>query len=180
MRLILVVACCGLLLSGGAMARAVAQGDRAAIAARADSRAAEITDTRAYLAEIDDAIRMARAGQYGTIGRSGHRRLDAAQRRIHSLLAGHDSALELAPDERVGLYNAQEMVRSLLRSDDKDRMVCRRETKTGSRIPKTECLTVAEREERAQTARQSLDRLERDLCIANTSADPAEAHDCAK
>ena len=180
MRTATFVLACSLLLSGGASARVIAQGDPASLTERANASAESITDTRTYLAEIDDAIRMARAGQYGNIARSEHRRIDSAQRRIHNLLAGHASAAELDHEDRVGLYNAQEQVRAVLRNDDKDRMVCRRETKTGTRVPKVECLTVAEREERAETARQSIDRMTRGLCFASTSADPAEAHDCAK
>lgn len=176
----ILVLCCSLMLSAVATARVASHGELASVTARADAHAAGIADARTYLAEIDEAIRLARAGQYGYLGRSEHRRLDAAQRRIHHLLEGRASALDLDAQERVGLYNAQELVRAVLRSDDKDRIVCRRETRTGSRIPTTECLTVAEREQRAEIARQSVHRMTRDMCFVSTSAEPLEAHDCAR
>lgn len=180
MHLRILALCVSLVFAPAAIARTVAAGDPASLADRAEVHAASVTDAAAFLAEVDGNLQLARDGQYGRLKRGDMRRLESARDRIHALLAGHGSALELAPADRIALYNAQESIRSVLRSDDKNRTVCLREATTGSRIPTTECMTVAEREERARVARQSINRMVRDICFISSSANPAEAHDCAK
>jgi hypothetical protein len=171
---------CLLLLSALASARMTAQGDPAALAERADAHAARVTDAAAFLAEVDANLELARQGQYGRLGRGAMQRLQSARDRMHALLEGRASAMELAPRDRIALYNAQETVRGILRDDDADRIVCRRETSTGSRIATTECLTVAERRERARAAREEIERYGRNRCFTSSSGDAEEAHDCAK
>jgi hypothetical protein len=155
-----------LLAATGVDARISAQSETPVetVAERADAQAAEITDADAFIDEIDTAIGLARSGEYGQLGRSQLSRLDRARNQIAKLLDGHASALELRPDDRIALYNAQEYITSTLRNDDKDRMICKREVRTGTRVPKTECLTVAEREARAETARDNTDKHQRDVC----------------
>jgi hypothetical protein len=171
---------CVLLLSGSAFARTTAQGDPASLAERADAHAAQVADAKAFLAEVDANLELARQGQYGRLGRGAMQRLQSARDRMHALLEGQATAMELAPRDRIALYNAQETMRGVLRDDDADRIVCRRETATGSRIATTECLTVAERRERARVAREEIERYGRNRCFTSSSGESAEAHDCAK
>lgn len=171
---------CLLAFAGGTFARTTAQGDPASLAERADAHAAKVADANAFLAEVDANLELARQGQYGRLGRGAMQRLQSTRDRMHALLEGRATAMELAPRDRIALYNAQETMRGILREDDADRIVCRRETATGSRIATTECLTVAERRERARVAREEIERYGRNRCFASTSAEAAEAHDCAK
>jgi hypothetical protein len=57
------------------------------------------------------------------------------------------------------------MIVSTLNNEDKDRMVCTRLEKTGSRLPKTECLSVAERESRARANENNVQNAQRQLCV---------------
>jgi hypothetical protein len=136
----------------------------AALAARAEAQARRITDAEAFLIEVDDALEMAREGVYGRLKRGSMDRLERARDEIVALLSGHANALELGPDQRIALYNAQELISSTLNRDDKGRKVCTREPTLGSRLAKTECLSVAEREARARSARENTDELFRSLC----------------
>jgi hypothetical protein len=169
---ILVAAC----LLGSSFVASAAVGERdadASLSERAEENAEQISDAEAFLDEIDDAIEAARAGDYGRLKKGTIVRIEMARNRIGDLLAGHDSALELKPDERIELFNAQETITAAIRSDDKNREVCKREMVTGSRLPKTECMTVAEREARRRNAQENTDKFLRNLCTVG------EGNDCA-
>ena len=140
---------------------------------RAQTNAERIGDAGAFLDEIDDAVDAARAGDYGRLKKGTIVRIEMARDRIGELLEGHASALELEPEERIELYNAQEMITAAIRADDKNREVCKREMVTGSRLPKTECMTVAEREARRKLAQQQTEKFIHNLCIVG------EGNDCA-
>ena len=82
--------------------------------------------------------------------------------------------MELQPEERIELYNAQETIVAMVRNDDKGRMVCKKEIRLGSRMPTTECLTVAQREEKARSARAGTNDTMRTVCI------PGEGNPCVR
>lgn len=132
--------------------------------ARADARVHEIGDVEAYLEEVGRALDMARRGDYGRIERDDLKRAEDAQQEIERLLAGRDKASELDTDGRVRLLNSQELITSILRSDDKSRKVCKLVTTTGTRVGKAECMTVAQRERRAIQAARDMREIQRLNC----------------
>ena len=73
--------------------------------------------------------------------------------RMDSRLTGHVSSSELSDDEQVRLFNEQERVNTLLGvNSERERVVCRRERKTGSNRTSNVCRTTAEIErERERT-----------------------------
>jgi hypothetical protein len=139
---------------------------------RAETNAQRIGDAGSFLKEINSAIDMARAGDYGRLKKGTIVRIEMARDRIEELLSGHDNALELEPEERLELYNAQETITAAIRADDKNRTVCTREMVTGSRLPRTECMTVAEREARRRLAAESTDKFIRNLCTPGAESSP--------
>lgn len=158
---------CLLALSSAGHALAATPGDLQPPVKDANVHAERIKDAKQYLADIDQALAMAASGDYGRLQRGWQKRVEAARDRIADLLEGHTSALELPPGERSAIYAAQNEINSILNSEDKGRMVCRKVFQTGSRLTKaTECLTVAEREVRAQAVRQNVDKIQRTECIA--------------
>ena len=76
------------------------------------------------------------------------------------------------PEERLDLFNAQETITAAIRADDKNRTVCKREMVTGSRLAKTECMTVAEREARRKLAAENTDKFIRNLCHPGEVSSP--------
>lgn len=158
---------CLLALSSAGPGLAAASSDLQAQAEDANAHAERIKDAKQYLADIDHALAMAASGDYGRLQRGWQERVQAARDRIAALLEGHVSARELPPGERAEIYAAQNEINSLLNHEDKGRLVCRKVFQTGSRLTKaTECLTVAEREMRAQAVRQNVDKIQRTECIA--------------
>jgi hypothetical protein len=153
-----------LAMSSLALASVDGQEPSGTLAARAQASAEAITDARAFVLEVEQAVEMAGKGEYGRLKRGTMARIERARDTIRTLLDGHAHALELTPAERIELFNAQELITSSLNHDDKRRMVCKREPTIGSRVATTECLTVEERERRAAVARNSAQKVMRDVC----------------
>lgn len=131
----------------------------------ANEQAERMTDTAEYLATIDHKVALARSGEYGVLRRGSDKTLQAARDRIAGLLAGHASGHELPLEDRLAIYSAQEEIDSIIRSDDKNRMVCRQVATIGTRFATKECRTVGEREERARAGMEATDNLQRVRCF---------------
>lgn len=163
------------LLALSGIAQAIpAQSNNSSVIELATAEAEKITDAEAFVEEIDLALDVAQEGGYGRLKRGAMPRLESARDRIADLLEGHDNAMELSPEERIELYNAQELITSILKNDDKDRVVCRKEVRTGSRVPTTECLTIAQLEERTRASRYTTNKMQTMGCV------PGEGQSCGK
>ena len=147
----------------------------APVAERADAQAARIADdTGRYLEELDHAIKLANDGQYGKLPRGSGDRLAGARQTIGGLLKDGVDPRSLQPEQRIELFNAHQTIESIIKKNDKDRVVCTRETQIGSRVATTECLTVGEREERARTAQRGTESIQRAVCT------PGPGNACTK
>jgi hypothetical protein len=136
---------------------------------------AAIVDAKEYLAHIDRIVGMAIRGEYGPLRRNADaRRIREARDRIADLLDGHATTTELDEQERVAMLNAEELIKGVIRNDDKSRIVCTLVAGTGSRLAKKECMTVADREARAKAARAAAKESMRGLCV------PGEVSRCTK
>lgn len=122
-----------------------------------------IDDVKAYLDRTRDVIALARSGGYGRIKTSDLNRVVAAQAKIEALLANRSDANGLTEEQQVELASAQETINSIVRADEKGRIVCTRAASIGSRVPTRECMTVAAREARAASARKATNELQRSL-----------------
>jgi hypothetical protein len=155
-----------------AIAQDSAQSDKSA---RADAQVEKIaTNLAKYIGEIDRAIAMAREGQYGKLQRGSEERLVNAREKIGALLHDVSDPRELSPDKRIELFNAHEEIASIINHQDKGRVVCTRERKTGSRLSTTECMTVGEREERARIAALGTNSMQQNVCT------PGEGNACTR
>ena len=134
---------------------------------KADQGAERVSDAQAFVEEIDRSLEMAREGVYGKIKDADMTRMKDARDTIATLLQGHERATQLPADQRIELYNAQELITSIIRDDDKNRKVCERLKEIGTRITKRECLTVAERERRSRDAKEAAADMLRLDCVVN-------------
>lgn len=161
-------------LAAGLQSAAASSTDPQTLGARADAQAERITDAEAFVAEIDRALKLARKGAYGPLKPGSTEKLKAARDVIADLLKGHATATELKPDDRIAVYNAQEQITAILRNEDKNRMICRKELEVGTRVPSNVCMTVGQREERAKRDSEATAGLMRTLC------DPSSTSTCGK
>ena len=142
-------------------------------AAKTATQALPETEAQAYLAKIDHTLEMAANGEYGNLKRGSAEKLQLERDKIASVLAIRATVAELSPDEALTVQNAEDGITAILRSKEKDRMVCTREAKTGTRFSTTECMTVSQRETRAASAAESTGKIQREVCI------PGEGNGCA-
>jgi hypothetical protein len=127
------------------------------VAAQDTTQAVQIPDIETFLDQQRDIREdMASKRKFKHVTDYDKRRLYAAQDQIFSLLDGRSSTDELNSDQLVAVYNAQEEVNAVLTDAELDRPICERETVVGSRMTKTVCLTVRERRDLQQAARQTM------------------------
>lgn len=115
--------------------------------------------------EADLSVSMARDGQYGRIKKDLMQQLEAANARIAELLGSVDSSSELGAGEQQQLARAQAEISRILRPEEGDRRVCQRIAATGTRLGAMECMTVAERRQRARATRDMVVDMQRGSCI---------------
>ena len=128
-------------------------------AARAEAATAEIRNAQDYLRDLRDSVELAKRGEYGKLSTADRKKLDTSYARIKDLLGDHESPLELSLQDRIAMFNAQEVIVAIVERHPRDTMICRRKKSTGTRIPQTECLTIAQREARSRGAKDAMDRL---------------------
>lgn len=132
------------------------------------------TEAELLLAEADFALQMARDGQYGRLSSADMAALRQAHAQINAALEGVASLAELDAGQRSRVQAARAEIGALLRSDDKDRKICKRIELTGSRVTGMECLTVAEREARARAARAMAGDAQRGFCMPGADGPAGE------
>ena len=98
-----------------------------------------------------------KGGAYGEIRPEDRVKVVASLQKIAKSLEGVESVEQLSEEQRVAVFNEQEMVNNILTEAHADsRMVCVREVATGSNRRVTNCATVAERRRRRETAQDMI------------------------
>jgi hypothetical protein len=98
---------------------------------------------------------------YAEISRSDRVKVRESLDRISGALAGTPSVDALPDDVKVRVFNEQEQINTILtRAAADSRMVCDRDVPTGSRMAKTTCQTVAERDRRREADRDHLRKVQ--------------------
>ena len=158
------VACCvlGISLTCYGPAKAASDDQNSS---SADTQTPPETEAQAYLAKIDRALELAANGQYGTLKRGSMEKLQRERDRIADVLAIRTAVADLSPSEALTIQNAADGITAILRSKEKERMVCTREIKTGTRFSTPECMTVAQREARANSSSEVIGKIQREVCI---------------
>ncbi len=137
------------------------------LAATAHAKMDAKPDKNAPLVQLDvkesaaeQLIRVERAlgsEQYSEISLEDRSRVQAALNRIRLKLGDHEQVETVNPQARTDIYNDQELINTILSQAHADsRMVCRRERATGSNRPQQVCMTVAQRREASENAKDAL------------------------
>jgi hypothetical protein len=139
------------------------------------SAAAEDTGPTEAQEIVDDtqlSMEMAREGQFGRISQRDMNRLESAYAHIIATLSDVDTLAQLNPQLRQSLVLAQSQFDEILKPEDDDRKICKRVASTGTRLGVLECLTLAERRNRAENSREIVKETQRGFCI------PGEGNAC--
>lgn len=119
-------------------------------------RIAVIHDIPAYLDRLNDTVKMAKKGEYGRLSRRDKDRIEAAQSQIVAILRDRTDDSGLTDEQRLEIFNSQELIAGIVREDEDNRIVCTHEQATGTRLTTQECLTVGQRKVRAAHAREAV------------------------
>lgn len=84
------------------------------------------------------------------------REVYTAQRKVFTQLEGRQDMSELSADQQLVVFNALELIKSTLTRRDGDEMICERIRLAGTNRYEMACMTKAERERRADSAKDVL------------------------
>ena len=83
---------------------------------------------------------------------------------METLSSQNDSVQSMKQDTKIKLFNAQEVVNSILTRRDRDRVICKNEAPIGSHIPVTTCHTYGQEVEAHEQTRNQLEEWKRGAC----------------
>lgn len=85
-------------------------------------------------------------GEYSEISADDRAQVQQALARITQRMGDHSTLQELPPQVQAEVFNDQERINTVLvRAHEDSRQICQHTRTTGSNMPKSRCLTVAER-----------------------------------
>jgi hypothetical protein len=128
------------------------------------------SDTAEYLAEITRTMERVRTGELGSMTEAELAALDAARERIFRLLEGRQLSTDLDSDQRIAVYNAQELMQAIIRRRPYEQQICEAIVPVGTRIRTYECLSWEQRDQRTRNAREVTQRTQdnRRFCPGGT------------
>jgi len=112
-------------------------------------------------------LQLADGESYSEISKDDRGKVLAALGRMQDILdaGGLDASVAtVTAQQRLDLLNDQELVNNILTQAGEDsRMVCRREAPVGTRLARTQCLTVAARRRQREEAQRNMDAQSRGM-----------------
>lgn len=166
------VSACVLLVAASPPASAAT--DSAQAPAAVTGKPEDPNDARMRSLRARQVLEMARRGEYGRLNYGRMRQIELSTTSILKTLEGEERIDRLSPDKLKAFNQSQSSLDEVLASLDPDRLVCLKEQKTGSRILKEVCMTIAGRERLAKEARESADAM-----INKTLCAPGMSDKCA-
>ncbi|WP_409460406.1 hypothetical protein ACK1O1_15705 [Stenotrophomonas maltophilia] len=110
------------------------------------------------LRNVETAIN---SDDYSEIGLEDKSRVQQAVGRIRDRMGEHERVEQLSPNDQTAVFNDQEVINTILtRARADSRMVCRRERSTGSNMPQSVCMTVAQRRKAQEDSRKVLNGIQ--------------------
>ncbi len=116
--------------------------------------------------ELPQLIEMIRSeiepgGRWEYVPQKDRPALEAKLDEMERVLDGRASLDQLSNDERLRLINAQEHANAILTQHDSRRLICQRETPTGSHRPVNKCMTLAQRKRESEDSRRFMDSIQK-------------------
>lgn len=123
-------------------------------------------DTQEKFEQVAAGIRdeMQHGGRYEFVKPDERKTVDQKLAEINALFAENGSLENMKQDTKIKLFNAQEVVNSILTKRDRDRVICKNEAPVGSHIPVTSCHTYGQEEEARLGTHNQLDEWKRLGC----------------
>jgi hypothetical protein len=114
---------------------------------------------------------MEAGGRYQYVKPDERKTIDKSLTEMQALFAQNGSVEAMNQGDKVKLFNAQEVVNSILTRRDGERVICKDEPKLGSHVRTTSCHTYAQEEEARRGSHDMMDEWTRRGC-ANSGCGP--------
>ena len=126
-------------------------------------------DTREKFEEVATGIRedMEEGGRYEHVKPDERKVVEQKLTEIDGLFAESGSIATMKQDTKIKLYNAQEVVNSILTKRDRDRVICKSEAPVGSHIPVTTCHTYGQQQDAHNQTQKQMADWGRPLCVGS-------------
>ena len=129
----------------------------ATVQAKAQKGQVKFDDNAPVAEQIRNVETAINSEDYSEIGLEDKSRVQQALGRIKIKMGDHERVEQVSPQDRTEIFNDQEVINTIMtRAHADSRMVCRRERTTGSNMPTSVCLTVAQRRKAQEDSRQAL------------------------
>ena len=129
-----------------------------------------------FKATADDVRKeMQPGGRYEYVKPKERDTIERTLAEMESLFEATGGVDKMKQDDKVKLFNDQEVVNSILTRRDRDRVVCEDKPKLGSHVRTTQCHTVAQEEEARRGSKDTMDEWMRRGCAnAGCAGSPAK------
>lgn len=100
---------------------------------------------------------MDKGGKYENIKSEDRTRVEEGLNFMHDLFVANGTVAAMKEDDRIRLFNRQERINALLTNSENNRIICEKTYQAGSLFRLTTCKSVAERAQREQDAKSTLE-----------------------
>jgi hypothetical protein len=119
-------------------------------------------DTRAKFAVVSEEVlkQMGPGGRFEFVTKEEYAKVNDNLNAMSALFDKFATVSAMDRDTRIALFNDQEVVNSILKRRDSERLICRSELPTGSHIPATKCRTYGDLERSNTETKNFLERFQ--------------------
>jgi hypothetical protein len=117
-------------------------------------------------------------GRYQYVKPKERTQVDGALAEMGSLFAANPTVASMNQDTKIKLFNAQEVVNSILQQRDGERVICKKEAPLGSHIPITSCHTYSQEMEAKSGANKQMAAWGQGNCSATSSTPNNKGQQC--
>jgi hypothetical protein len=125
-------------------------------------------DTHEKFHAVAENVRneMQAGGRYEFVKAKERDTIERALAEMEDIFAAAGSVDKMKQDDKVKLFNDQEIVNSILTRRDKDRVICEDKPKLGSHVRTTSCHTYGQQEDARRGSKDQMDEWTRRGCAA--------------
>jgi len=126
-------------------------------------------DDKEAFATVAESVRkgMEDGGRYEYVKPEERTKVDQKLTEMGALFDKDGSVQAMNEDTKVKLFNAQEVVNSILTLRDRDRVICKKQAPIGSHIPIVSCHTYGQEQDAHDQTRNQLDQWKRAQCVGD-------------
>ena len=123
-------------------------------------------DTREKFQAVADEVRkeMEPGGRYENVKAKERATIEQSLAEMDALFAASGGVEHMKQDDKVKLFNDQEVVNSILTRRDRDRVICEDKPKLGSHVRTTSCHTYGQAEDARRGSKDQMDEWTRRGC----------------